>query len=145
MGGIAGWVRHAKLLTMARRNGTKQKPKPTPRRTLRYQQARAAFIARAKPECGVCHGFVDKRLDGRHPMGPQVDHKVPFEAGTVSFWNTDNWQLVHARCNQRKGIGVELEARPFLHTREWYPGCPYRKGGQSYFPPGHPEYRPPAG
>jgi 5-methylcytosine-specific restriction endonuclease McrA len=128
---------------VTRRNGQKQKP--TPRRTLRYQHARAAFIAQAPPVCGVCRQHVDKRLDGRHPWGPQIDHKVPVESGHP-FWDVTNWQLVHAKCNKRKGIGVELEApgewsgwlSPDGHTRwsiDW--------GGGTWTGPGAPPPDPP--
>jgi 5-methylcytosine-specific restriction endonuclease McrA len=52
--------------------------------------------------CHLCHRKVDKRLDGRHRMGPTLDHLIPIaDGGEHSYANT---ALAHRACNSRKGV-----------------------------------------
>lgn len=51
--------------------------------------------------CGICGDDVDLSLRYPDLMRGSVDHKVPVARGGTSNWS--NLQLVHLRCNFRKG------------------------------------------
>jgi hypothetical protein len=84
-----------------------------PRDTRVYREARARWLRKVEavcawPDCPIPGRIVDKRLDGRNPWGPTLDHAVPFAVDASQFWNVANWRLMHRRCNLSKGQRTSL-------------------------------------
>lgn len=51
--------------------------------------------------CHLCGKTVDRHLNGRHPLGPTLDHVIPLSRGGEH--SRANVALAHRRCNTRKG------------------------------------------
>lgn len=69
------------------------------------------------PVCGRCGGGIDMSLSGRHPLGPQLDHRQARAMGGEHVPKTlDGLMLSHARCNGRHGqrVGQQRRARTQL-------------------------------
>ncbi len=66
-----------------------------------HYRARRKILA-TQDTCAICGGFVDKTLKQYDPHSPEVDHIIPVSRGG-SMTDMSNLQLVHRRCNQRKG------------------------------------------
>ncbi len=75
----------------------------------RWAAARAAVLAR-QTHCGICGLLVNKRLSGRHPLGPTVDHIIPVAKGGP-LYALANLQLAHRRCNEQKGSSRAIPPR----------------------------------
>lgn len=66
--------------------------------------------------CYVCTKPVDKTLDGRHRLGPTLEHIEPISRGG-SLLDKSNAALSHRRCNMKRGANPDLpEAGP---SRDW--------------------------
>jgi hypothetical protein len=88
-----------------------------PRASVAYRQARRRFIAKAEPRCtwALCPipgRAIDTALSGRNAWGPVIDHIVPYAVDPSGFWNVNNWQLMHNRCNVQKGLRTDVAAMP---------------------------------
>jgi 5-methylcytosine-specific restriction endonuclease McrA len=79
-----------------------------------WKAARKRAIASKEPICASCHNFIDVTLpmklpDGsRDPMSVEVDHKEPTSRGG-SLYDQENLQLMHMRCNRKKGAKMESD------------------------------------
>lgn len=74
-----------------------------------WAAARKRAIASLEPYCALCHQYIDLQLPmndpdtgARNMMSVEVDHIVPRSRGG-SFYELDNLQLTHVRCNRKKG------------------------------------------
>lgn len=57
--------------------------------------------------CHVRRGRIDRRLSGRHRMGPTIDHLVPIsQGGEHSYANV---AAAHRACNSSRGIGGTVQ------------------------------------
>ena len=54
--------------------------------------------------CTFCGFRIDFDAAAHSDLSPQIDHIVPVAAG--GQWRWDNVQLLHARCNRKKGARV---------------------------------------
>lgn len=74
--------------------------------------------------CAICGREVDKSLHYLDPLAPEVDEIVPVSRGG-SPYDWDNLQLVHRKCNQRKGnkmagdIDLKKVENPTPISRAW--------------------------
>ena len=79
-----------------------------------WAQARQRAMSSKDPVCAICHQYIDieapmKLPDGNHnPMACEVDHIVPTSRGGA-FYDLDNLQLTHMRCNRRKGAKMQTD------------------------------------
>lgn len=73
------------------------------RRTNRYREARAAFLA-ANPLCAACHA------DGAITPATELDHIEPIHRGG-DFWCRDNWQGLCRPCHERKTASENMKPR----------------------------------
>lgn len=96
-----------------------------------WAQARKRAIASKDPVCASCHNFIDVTLpmnlpDGsRNPLAVEVDHIIPTSRGGV-FYDLENLQLLHMRCNRKKGAkmasdydGLEVGGNPVPLSNPW--------------------------
>lgn len=83
--------------------------------TTRDQHRRA--IARIKPPCGICGGFIDYSLPHLDPGEYVVDHVIPLSRGGAD--TLDNKQAAHRSCNRAKSDKIDGEARTFITERTW--------------------------
>ncbi|KRB45009.1 HNH endonuclease [Terrabacter sp. Root181] len=98
----------------------------------RYREAKARFVRRAEPWCGVCGAEVDKALKWPDPDSPSVDHIIPLAKGGDAM-DTSGWQLAHLHCNRAKSDRLDYgqaAACPRLHCPPGpsTPECPYGPG-----------------
>lgn len=96
-----------------------------------WAQARKRAIASKDPVCASCHNFIDVDApmtleDGsRNPLAVEVDHIVPTSRGG-SFYDLENLQLLHMRCNRKKGAkmasdydGLQANQNPVPLSNAW--------------------------
>lgn len=73
-----------------------------------WQHLRARALRELPPFCGRCGGEIDVSLSGRHPMGPQLDHRQARALGGEHVpQSLDGLMLSHASCNARHGQRVK--------------------------------------
>jgi len=84
-------------------------------KTRTWQKLRRWVIDHSDGICGICGRDVDKTLNGRHPWGPTVDHRVPRARGGTD--DLDNLVIAHLRCNAAKKD--RLRARRRVNSQNW--------------------------
>lgn len=69
----------------------------------RDSRARAlrSWVIATQDYCSVCGGLVDKRLSGRLPDGPTLEHTQALHDGGPEL-DPANARLAHNRCNSAK-------------------------------------------
>ncbi len=82
-----------------------------------WNTARAITIAN-QHQCWICHKPVDKRLTGRHSLGPHVHHEPPMasvgitdHATWFAIYGLGGLKLVHQRCNLKQGAKPDDQDR----------------------------------
>lgn len=70
-------------------------------RSKEWKMLRAQVLLE-ETDCARCDLEVDKQLSGNEPLGPNVDHKIPFSERPDLFFDRTNVRLTHKRCNQEK-------------------------------------------
>lgn len=80
-----------------------------------YLRSRARCIAE-ETECWLCRKPVNKRLSGRHPLGPTADHVIPISRGGPQCDRT-NMRLAHNRCNAARGNRMSVAKQE--HSEDW--------------------------
>lgn len=99
-------------------NRDPRKTHPAMRRAIR------AKVLAGSDHCAICGKPVDKSLPAHHPLAPEVDEIIPVSRGG-SPYDIDNVQLVHAKCNQRKGNRMDGDTdlqkvdNPIPQSRAW--------------------------
>lgn len=79
-----------------------------------WKQARDRAIASKDPVCAYCHGAIDLTQKHKNPDGTlnmyafEVDHKIPLARGGQPY-DIDNLQLLHVKCNRRKGSRLKSD------------------------------------
>lgn len=91
---------------MAKHHGRRGRP---------WQRLRRQVLAE-ETVCHLCGRPVDVTLDGRHPLGPTVDHVIPLTERPDLAHERTNLRLAHRRCNEAKGTGT---ATPLGASRRW--------------------------
>lgn len=109
-------------MAMTRKRPTSQrdprKRNPGLRETLRKKVFACSDV------CGICGRPVDKTLPAGHPLAPELDEIVPIARGGSAL-DIDNLQLVHRRCNEKKGarmigdVNLKTIKDPLPISREW--------------------------
>lgn len=85
------------------------------------RKAVRAWLLKTQDVCALCGKPIDKSLPSPHPMSAEVDEIIPISKGGSPI-DRDNVQLVHRRCNQRKGAKVQpstVRELPIPTSREW--------------------------
>jgi 5-methylcytosine-specific restriction endonuclease McrA len=86
--------------------------------TGKWKAFRRNYLSQIDPAdamCAKCDERVDLSLSGAHPMGPTLDHIIPFSVRPDLEYDETNIQLMHRRCNQSKSAavdGVTLQDQP---------------------------------
>lgn len=93
--------------------------------TAAHKRMRTIVLAEAQARgvinCPGCRVELDYR-DGRAPNGAQADEIVPFARAGETSSDPNDWQVLCAKCNQRKGDRGWIQtddAPPFPLSREW--------------------------
>ena len=79
-----------------------------------WKEARKRAIASKEHVCAKCHQFIDVSLamnlpnGKRNPLAVEVDHIVPTSRGGP-LYDLDNLQLLHMRCNRKKGAKMDSD------------------------------------
>lgn len=80
-----------------------------------WANARKRAIKSLDPTCAICHHYIDVQLPMNDPdtgernaMAVEVDHIVPRSRGG-SYYELDNLQLTHMKCNRQKGAKMESD------------------------------------
>lgn len=76
--------------------------------------------------CQICHEPIDPKLAAGHPLAATIDHIVSVNAGG-DWFEDDNLQAAHLKCNVAKGDGGPSGAGPDRRKSGINPG------------PGHPD------
>lgn len=91
-----------------------------------WATARKRAIASKDPVCVECHNFIDvkapiKLPDGTlNPLAVEVDHKVPISRGGQPY-ELENLQLLHMRCNRKKGAKMASDYEGMSATENMVP------------------------
>lgn len=89
-----------------------QKRYNAPDGTIWNEAAWKAAKKRAKacldPTCAICHTPIDMEAPPYAPLACEVDHIVPTSRGGA-FYDLDNLQLTHSRCNRKKGNRMQSD------------------------------------
>ena len=82
------------------------------RRTYRYQQARAKFLAE-NPLCLLCDD------QGIVTAAAELDHVIPVRDAPNRFWDRTNWQPVCRSCHEEKTAGENRQGEPPKGQLDW--------------------------
>jgi 5-methylcytosine-specific restriction endonuclease McrA len=73
-----------------------------------WANARKRAIASKDHICAICHTPIDIDAVAFSPLAVEVDHIVPRARGG-SYYEQDNLQLTHSRCNRKKGAKMDSD------------------------------------